>query len=531
MTRALALLLFCAAARGQIRFEESAVPFVLRNGAKGDFHLPELMVGGVGVLDYDRDGCMDLYFANGAAMPSLKKSGPEFYNRLFHNDCHGHFTDVTAKAGVAGEGYSIAVAIADYDRDGYPDIFVAGVNRNLLFHNRGDGTFEERANAAGLMGKGEKPWSISAGFFDMDNDGWPDLFISNYVKWDAAKEPACGSPQQRFYCHPNMYPGNPHQLFRNNRDGTFTDISESSGIAAHAGKGMGVAFADFNGDGRTDIYIANDSMRNFLFENLGGGRFREAGLEYGASLGDAGRAIAAMAVDFRDYDNDGRPDLFITGMINDSFLLFHNSGSPYFFEDRTAASGLAAATHTLTGWGGGFADFDNDGWKDIFAANGHFPQMGRLIGSPSPLRNTLYRNLGDGRFRDVSAGAGLGGPAYHRGVAFADFDGDGLVDVIVTRVDEPARLYRNATKDAGRSIVFDEPLGTEVEVELPNGRKLYNHSSTSVGYASSSEPGVRFGIGRLREPDSVRVRRPGEDWKSIPPGAGQKRADATAPVR
>jgi enediyne biosynthesis protein E4 len=210
MIRYLALFLVSAAAWPQIRFEETSIPFVLKNGAAGQYHLPELMPGGVAVLDYDRDGCMDLYFANGAAMPSLKKSGPEFYNRLFHNDCHGHFTDVTEKAGVAGEGYSIAVAVADYDRDGFPDIFVAGVNRNLLYHNRGDGTFEERAYPARLMRKGDKPWSISAGFFDLDNDGWPDLFVSNYVKWDPATEKACGSSEQRFYCHPNAYPGNSH---------------------------------------------------------------------------------------------------------------------------------------------------------------------------------------------------------------------------------------------------------------------------------------------------------------------------------
>jgi enediyne biosynthesis protein E4 len=279
---------------------------------------------------------------------------------------------------------------------------------------------------------------------------------------------------------------------------------------------MGVAFADFNADGRMDIYVANDSMRNFLFENLGGGKFREAGLEYGASLGDAGRAIASMAVDFRDYDNDGKPDLLVTGMVNDSYLLFHNLGSPLFFEDSTAMSGLAAATRNLTGWGGGFADFDNDGWKDIFVANAHFPQMGRLIGKPAPLPNTVFRNLANGRFADVSAGAGLGGAAYHRGVAFADFDGDGLVDVVVTRINEPARLYRNVTKGAGRSIVLNEPLGTQVEVELPDGRKLYNHASTSVGYASGSEPGVRCGIGSFAKPKRVRVRRPGEEWKIAP---------------
>ena len=506
----LAVALCCQA---QIKFTEHTLPFVLKNGASGHFYLPELMPGGVAVIDYDGDGCMDVYFANGAALPSMKKTGPEYWNRLFHNDCRGHFTDVTEKAGVAGEGFSLAVAVADYDQDGKPDIFVAGLNRNLLYRNRGDGTFEERAVPAGLQLGPNKPWSISAGFFDMDNDGWPDLFISNYVKWDPATEPACGSPEQRFYCHPGVYQGNTHQLFRNNRDGTFSDISATSGIGAQIGKGMGVAFADFNGDGLTDIYVCNDSMRNFLFENLGNGKFREVGLENGASLPDDGRAVASMGVDFRDYDNDGKPDLVVSAMINDTYLIFHNIGKPVFFEDRTALTGMAAATRGLTGWSVGFADLDNDGWKDLFVANAHFPQFGRLSGGASPLPNSVFRNLGNGRFSDVSASAGLGGASYNRGTAFADFDGDGLVDVIVSRIDEPARFYQNVTEGAGKSVTYWEPLGTEIQIELPDGRKLYNHASTSVGYASSSEPLIRFGLGKFDKPKVILVKRPGQPWK------------------
>jgi len=506
-------MVFSVCCQAQIRFEERALPFVLKNGATGHFYLPELMPGGVGVIDYDGDGCMDVYFANGASLPGMRKTGPEYWNRLYRNDCHGNFADVTEKAGVAGEGYSIAVAVADYDHDGWPDIFVAGLDRNLLFHNLGNGTFEERAMPAGLTAKEEKPWAITAGFFDMDNDGWPDLFISNYVKWNPNTEPTCGSAEQRFYCHPGLYQGQPSQLFRNNRDGTFTDITDSSGIGAQIGKGMGVAFADFNGDGLTDIFVANDSMRNFLYENLGNGKFREEGLEYGASLSDDGRAIASMGVDFRDYDNDGKPDLVITGMINDSYLLFHNIGKPVYFEDRTALSGLTAATRNLTGWGVGFADFDNDGWKDLFFANAHFPQFGRLSGGASPLKNSVFRNVGDGRFTDVSGQAGLGGPGYNRGAAFADFDGDGLVDVIVSRIDEPARFYRNVTRGAGHSITYREPLGTEMRIELPDGSKLYNHASTSVGYASSSEPLIRFGLGKFTKPTGVMVKRPGQQWE------------------
>jgi hypothetical protein len=517
MTRwpALLLLLASPAPAPQIRFEERTIPFVLQNGSKGTYTLVELMAGGVGVIDYDRDGCPDLYFANGAELPSLKKTGPRFYNRLFHNDCHGNFTDVTEKAGVAGEGYSIGIAVADYDRDGWPDIFVAGVNRNLLYHNRGDGTFEERAVPAGLNAPGAKPWSVAAGFFDMDNDGWPDLFVTNYVAWSPDREPLCGTMEQRFFCHPSLYKGLSNQLFRNNRDGTFTDVSVDSGIAQYVGRGMGVAFADADGDGLTDIFVANDSMRSYLFRNLGGGKFREEGLEFGVSLADSGRPIASMGADFRDYANDGRPGLIVTGMVNDSFLLFRNGGKPSFFEDETAPSGLAAATRTLTGWGVGFVDFDNDGWKDLFFSAAHFPQFGRAFGGATELANRVFRNLGNGRFEDVSALAGLGAPALNRGVAFADFDGDGLVDAVVSRIGEPARLYRNVTRGAGRSVVFNEPLGTVIEVTLPDGRRLYNHVSNSVGYASASELGARFGLGPYSKPAQVRVRRPGAGWQTI----------------
>jgi enediyne biosynthesis protein E4 len=539
--KGIALIALLAAAtagvRGQIRFEDvtgkSGLKFELRNGAIGEFHQPELMLGGVAVLDYDNDGCMDIFFTNGAAMPSLKKTGPQYFNRLFRNNCDGTFTDVTEKAGVAGEGYSMGVAVADYDNDGYPDIFVTGVNRNILYHNRGDGTFEdvtEKAHLGGVDPHFGKLWSVSAGWIDVDNDGWLDLVVSNYVQWDPRIEPRCGTAKKPLYCHPSAYHDTPNQLFRNNHDGTFTDITEFSGLGAQFGKGMGVAIADYDGDGLMDIFVANDSAPNFLFHNLGHGKFEEVAMLAGVALDDNGRPVASMGADFRDLDNDGRPDLIFTAMINDTYPLFRNTGKSPVFEDVTARTGLAVATRTLTGWGIGLYDFDNDGFKDVFTANAHFPSLEESLGTAVALANSLFRNQGDGRFKDVSktAGADFQLNGQYRGVAFADFDNDGRLDAVVSNVNGPARLFRNVTANTGHWLALKltgtssnrDGLGAKVAVTLANGGKLYNHSSTCVGYASSSEPMVRFGLGKEAAAKLIEIR-----W---PSGKVQQLHDITA---
>jgi enediyne biosynthesis protein E4 len=521
-----------------IRFEEIAAKAGLRfeqhNGETGKFYQIEITAGGVGIIDYNNDGCADVFFTNGAAIPGLRKTGPQFYNRLFRNNCDLTFTDVTAEAGLAGEGYSTGVAIADFDNDGFADIFVTGVKGNHLYRNLGNGHFADVTLRAGL-GRSDPQWAVSAGWLDYDNDGWLDLFVSNYVAWDEQNAPACGAPGNRFYCHPNAYHGLPCQLFHNNHDGTFTDVSQASGIGKHIAKGMGVAFADIDGDGLPDIFVANDSVRSFLFHNEGNGTFKEIGLEAGVALRDDGYAIAGMGADLRDFDNDGKPDLVVGGMINDSFLLFRNLGLGKGFLDEGVRTGLTMGTRQFTGWSLGMYDFDNDGWKDLFFALSHFSQLDRYLGRDSALANRVFRNVDGKRFEDGSAGAGADfqRAAMHRGVAFADLDNDGRMDAVVSVVNGPAKLFHNVTATDAHWLAVRlhgrhanrQGLGAVIHVRLPDGRDLYNQATTTVGYACSSEPVVRFGLGSSRAVEKLEITWPGGRKQQVTPVAIDRTVD------
>ncbi|MDQ2899858.1 MAG: FG-GAP-like repeat-containing protein, partial [Acidobacteriota bacterium] len=484
---------------GEIGFESKPLDMVVRTGATGEKHQIETMIAGVAVFDYDNDGWPDIYVANGATVPDLikpdvNKKDSSYSNRLFRNNRDGTFSDVTGKAGVAGVGYSMGVAAADFDNDGNEDLFVTGVRGNTLFHNRGDGTFEDVTKAAGLGETGK--WSVAAGWFDFDNDGLLDLFVVRYVVWDPAEEIFCGeNPGYRQYCHPSNYQPLANALYRNLGNGKFQDVSVSSGIAKFAGKGMGVAFGDFDNDGHLDIFVANDTVPNFLFHNEGNGKFREMALDAGVAYDGDGKSISAMGVDFRDYDNDGREDLFITALSNETFPLFRNLGHGHF-ADVTYPSGIGRAAVPWTGWSAGMFDFNNDGWKDIFVAGGHVMDNAELSSSrKSRQPNVVFTNRA-GRF-DAKL---LAGEALHRGAAFGDFDRDGRVDAVVTRLNEQPLVLRNVSA-AGNWIDFRlighksnrDGIGAWLHVTSESGEQ-WNRVTTSVGYGCSSDRVVHFGL-------------------------------------
>ena len=496
--------------------KSAGIDFVLKNSASPNKYQIETMPAGVAVLDYDNDGFEDIYFINGADIPGLAKTDASYWNRLYHNNGDGTFADVTAKAGVAGNGYSMAAAVGDYDNDGWDDLFIAGVNRNILYHNNHDGTFSDSTRRSGLAADGAtKPWSISAGWFDYDNDGWLDLFVVNYCQWAPDKDPYCGEnkPGYRAYCHPKLYKGLPNALYRNNRDGTFTDVSAVSGIGAHIGKGMAVTFADYDGDGRIDAFVTNDTERNFLFHNDGDGRFSETGIRAGVAFNIDGRAVSNMGADFRDIDGDGRPDLVSTALSNESFSMFRNL-SKGFFLDVSYPSGLAALSLPWAGWGVGIFDLNNDGAKDVFTANAHVRDNEELYGSRAYRQpNAVFVNTRRGRFLYAKAGGGL---AAHRGCAFGDFDNDGRVDVVVSCLNESAELLTNGS--GRRHHWFDllltgrrsnrDAIGAVVRLTSASGAVQYNHVTTAVGYASSSSRRVHFGLGADSGIAGVEIRWP-----------------------
>ena len=493
---------------GPIVFENAAptcgIDFVLRNDAKGRKYQVETVLGGLGVIDFDQDGWPDLYCVNGAALPSLEKSDPRFFNRLYRNNRDGTFTDVTQKAGVQGRGYEMGVAVGDYNNDGLEDLYVVGVHGNTLYRNKGDGTFTDVTQTAGVSGvdaTNRKLWSVAAAWVDYDNDGNLDLIVSNYCDWTPGDDPICGGLKNtdRTYCHPDMYRAEPILVYHNNGNGTFTEVSGKAGLGKVLGKGMGIAVADYDGDGLQDVFIANDNDRNLLLHNLGSGKFKEAGMEAGIAYNGDGRQISGMGADFRDFDGDGEPDILMTGLRGETFELFRNTGKGSF-EDASAKSGVLGLSRPWSGWSCGLVDFDNDGWLDMFVACGG-------LDANEPQRNRVLRNSGAGRFSDVSADAGadFAVPRVHRGVAFADFDNDGRMDAAVTSLNGPVEMWMNRSPQqhwlqlklkgtrSNRSA-----LGAKVICHSgPRSQTLF--VANSVGYGSTSDLRLHFGLGSERK--------------------------------
>lgn len=520
----LALAIGWAVAPGQnrvspIHFAYQPIDFRLENSETAKRHAPETMAGGVAVFDYNNDGHPDIFFTNGADIDTLKKSSPKYSDRLFENDGKAHFRDVTAKAGLAGSGYDMGAAVGDYDNDGREDLFVAGVHGNHLYHNDG-GTFTDVTVKAGLASAPDPQygplWAVGAAWVDLNNDGLLDLFVVNYLAWDPATEPPCeAAPGKLDYCHPKFFKPTPNQLFLNNGDGTFRDISAESGIRAHPGKGMGVGLADYDLDGLIDIFVTNDKMENSLFHNKGSSRFEEIAFDTGLALGEDGKFISGMGVDFRDIDNDGLPDIAFVALDRETFPLFRNLGKRGF-ADITRTSGMARLSLPMAGYSPTIADFDNDGWKDIFVSRGHVQSL-NYTGAPVAQPNTVFRNLGGAKFEAFTAEAGLTAlpPSRHRGSAVADWNGDGRLDVVVSSLSAPAEIWINDSPGSGHWLDFNlegtksnrDGIGARITVTA-GGAAQYNHVSFAAGYASSGAVPTHFGLGVAKSADLVEIRWP-----------------------
>jgi hypothetical protein len=531
----------------EIGLRQADIPFRHENSPTSRKYLPETMGGGVALLDYDNDGRLDIFFVNGARiadpMPrggAPNKSDPKYWNRLYHQKPDGAFEDVTEKAGLTGatqNRYGMGVAVGDFDNDGFPDLYVTGLGGNALYRNNGDGTFSDVTARAGVAGAG---WSTSAGFFDYDNDGRLDLFVVRYLDWSFDEDRFCGEkkPGGRAYCHPDNFKGVTNLLFHNEGHGVFTEVSGKAGVANPEGKGLGVAFGDFDGDGWTDIYVANDSVRCFLYRNNHDGTFTDVALEAGVAYNEDGKTFAGMGVDFADYDNDGLPDITVTDLSDQRYLLYRNNGDGTF-TDMTNASGVGLASLKYSGWSTRFVDLDNDGWKDIFVAQGHVmdnievtsPNLAYLQ-PPLLLRNVL------GRFSAVEAGPALKTPWAGRGAAFGDLDNDGAVDIVVANIGQKAYLLRNGgsgrngwigIRTTGRKSNRDG-IGCRVKVTSASGATQYYTVTTAAGYLSASDKRVVVGLGSDRVARSVEIRWPAGALQRFENAPAGKWIDAIEPL-
>jgi hypothetical protein len=475
----------------------------------------ETMGTGVAWIDYDQDGLMDLYFVQSAATDLYKPARP-IRSALYHNNGDGTFTDVTEKAGVGGEGhYGQGVAVGDYDNDGYPDLYVTGYGRAILYHNNGNGTFTDVTAKAGVADEGG--WSTSAGWFDYDKDGWLDLVVTNYIEWSPKNNLWCGErrPGYRSYCHPGNYKGQRIKLYHNNHDGTFIDVSDVSGVGKPEAKGMGVVLADFNNDGWTDIAIANDSWPNFLFLNRHNGTFEDVSLVSGLAASEDGRYEAGMGIDASDVDGDGWMDVYITHLDFELNRLYRNSQDGTF-TDETYRSRIGNKAVLLSGVAAKFLDYDNDGWNDILQLNGAMLDNVALYHGEVSYKEPLlmYRNLGKGEFDKVSESLGSDfiRPIVGRGLATADYDNDGDIDIVTNNRGDFPSLLRNDGGNANNWLSVQlvgtksnrDGIGASLKL-TSEGFVQVEQAKGGMSYMSASDPRIHFGLGKRAKIASLEI--------------------------
>jgi hypothetical protein len=480
------------------------IDFTLQNSPTAKKYLIETMPGGVALLDYNNDGLLDIFVVNGGRISdpmtvpeNFDRHNPRYWNRLYRQNKDGSFTDVTEQAGLANASdgnYGMGVAVGDYDNDGYPDLFVTNYGKNILYHNNGDGTFTDVTAKAGVAGGG---WSVSAGFFDYDNDGKLDLFVTRYMEWDTQHSKDCGGSFHT-YCPPGEFPRTTNILYHNRGDCTFEDVTEKSGMAAKKGHGLGVAFADYDGDGFTDVYVSNDGMQQYLFHNGGNGTFTEVGMEAGAALNVDGGPLSGMGVVFQDYDNDGLPDVIVTTLPRQTYAVFHNDGNGSF-SDRGLQTGITMLSGVTSGWGVGLEDFDNDGQKDLFVAQGHvLDNVEKIDPSLHYLEPVLLAMNRGGRFEPADPGTAALMAA--RGAAFGDLNNDGSIDVVITVLGSPPQVFMNRGGGAHWLTLTlrgtrsnRDGLGARVQV---NGQTRF--ATTAGSYESASDKRLHFGLGSAK---------------------------------